>query len=518
MSSAEQPHPHHNSSKSANPLTEIIDRLRLVLHPARFRPSQLKPQLAWVGPVAIVLSLVVGVLAVRSGTGPEGKATTTGIEWGMSSLILMAWSLTLSTRLGVVEKLFGGVNGLYQTHRWVGIGALVAFFLHKRDPSVAWGYMPFSYEVSNLAAEAAEKIFILAVVLVAVSLVRLIPYNWWRWSHKFFAVVFGVAAWHVVTTPRPFGPDSWAQWFTYAVVALGSVALLYRLVWVDIFRRGSRYRIRSLVAAARWVDLELEPCGKPLKVDVGQSAVLRIQSRGLREPHFFTIASGVRDDGSLRFLIRDSGDWTSRLLKAASGSFAGGPAVELVGTEVLVEGPHGQPGDAVAGGKMLWVAGGVGITPFLSQIENLLTETRAPDHDDSLNRQEDIGPAGGRPADGSSGKSTGGARPLLVWCVRDLADAPGVELVQAAAQAQLIDVEFVVSSAGQRLDGQAVKQRIESLGHGQPQLVHVAVCGPPSFITDVTIAAHQAGAGSVRNDGFDRRGAFGPALRLPSQS
>lgn len=467
--------------------------------------GRVRPSLAWSGAVIIVVTLVVGVLAVRSGTGPEGNASSSDLEWGMSSLVLMSWSFVLATRLGFVERLFGGLDGVCRAHRWVGVCAVVSMLLHKQDPSVAWGFMPFSYTVSHTATEAVEKAFVLALVLVGLSLVRLVPYGWWRWSHKLFALVFGLSVWHVVTTPRPFGPVSWAQFFVYGVIVVGAVALMYRLVWLDVARRGRRYRVRHVVAADRWVDMTLEPCGRPLAMKAGQSVVLKVQRRGLREPHFFTVASGPRGDGAMRFVIREAGDWTSRLRQVALSDEG------LDDVEVLIEGPFGRFDMTGGRSRVVWVAGGVGVTPFLACSEELMSsqvnDVPSAGADDRLvsadSLNDDSSPRGG---------VANLARPTLVWCVRSLEDAPGLDVVQAAVDAGVLDVTFVVSGDGERLDVARLAEVLDAVSGGQSGLVHVAVCGPPGLVADVSHAARAAGVGSVSSEGFDLRGAVGPSL------
>jgi predicted ferric reductase len=78
---------------------------------------------------------------------------------------------------------------------------------------------------------------------------------------------------------------------------------------------------------------------------------------GLREPHAFTIESSP-DSPHLRFVIRELGDWTRAMRR-----------VDLVGSDVIVEGPYGtfEPFGS-ADQQAVWVAGGVGISLFLSAI------------------------------------------------------------------------------------------------------------------------------------------------------
>ncbi|WZB73187.1 FAD-binding oxidoreductase [Achromobacter xylosoxidans] len=89
----------------------------------------------------------------------------------------------------------------------------------------------------------------------------------------------------------------------------------------------------------------------------GQFAFVRFDRR--EGAHPYTIASAPRPDGAIRFEIKALGDYTSRL-----------PGALRVGQPVEVEGPYGCfQLDADAGAPQVWVAGGIGVTPFLAWLD-----------------------------------------------------------------------------------------------------------------------------------------------------
>jgi predicted ferric reductase len=87
----------------------------------------------------------------------------------------------------------------------------------------------------------------------------------------------------------------------------------------------------------------------------GQFAFLTFVSLGLpQQTHPFTIASAPNEEG-LRFVIKNLGDFTAKLGELKAGD------------HVFVEGAYGTFNfKNMARKRQVWVAGGIGITPFLS--------------------------------------------------------------------------------------------------------------------------------------------------------
>jgi predicted ferric reductase len=90
----------------------------------------------------------------------------------------------------------------------------------------------------------------------------------------------------------------------------------------------------------------------------GQFAFVTFDQR--EGPHPFTISSDWHDDGKLIFMIKGLGDYTSTL-----------PTKLKVGAIVKVEGPYGRFCFDGEQPRQIWVAGGIGITPFISRMQTI---------------------------------------------------------------------------------------------------------------------------------------------------
>jgi predicted ferric reductase len=141
--------------------------------------------------------------------------------------------------------------------------------------------------------------------------------------------------------------------------AWGAMALLVHF-YHKVLRVAFRYRRAFRVAAARRLtDSVVEiraarPDGSKLEHRAGQFAFFRLLSPvcGLEE-HPFTISSPPGSE-TLHITVKALGDYSAAL-----------PAV-AVGTRLLCDGPYGRFTPARGAGPYLFVAGGIGITPFLS--------------------------------------------------------------------------------------------------------------------------------------------------------
>jgi predicted ferric reductase len=98
--------------------------------------------------------------------------------------------------------------------------------------------------------------------------------------------------------------------------------------------------------------------------DAGQFAFVNFDD--VEDAHPFTISSAWRDDGLLMFTIKGLGDYTRTL----AGSLH-------VGQGVVVEGPYGRFNFQSAGGRQIWIGGGVGVTPFIARLRDLVGAGRS---------------------------------------------------------------------------------------------------------------------------------------------
>lgn len=422
----------------------------------------------WVGPAIAVGSVLVGWFAFKDAISDENEGGVAfALFIGAVSIMLMTWSNLLSTRASVLETLFGGLDRMYRWHRWFGVLSVGAMWLHIQTADDVKGIRGASRGIADSAEDLAETGSTLLYILVAISLLRWLPTRWWRLSHKLLVVPYAFASWHFYTSTKPYANNSpWGWWFTGFMI-IGLAAWVYRVVWRDMVRRGHLHRVAGIQHIDNTITVDLQPIDQPMRYKLGQFAFLKIRLPGLQEPHPFTIASSP-DETVLRFVIRDLGDWTMHLAERLK-----------VGDRVTVEGPYGslQPLPAHPASEVLWVAGGVGITPFL-------------------------GAACSRtPGDGPT--------PHLFYCIRSRNDAPGLTELEHAAAEGRITLHVHASSENNRLQRDHIEH---AFGNKSLRESHVVMCGPDSLIRAMRPVVRSLGSRHIHVEAFDIRTGVGPDL------
>ena len=356
-----------------------------------------------------------------------GNATALFSQYlGMAALVLMAWAQVWATRLPGLETVFGGLDRIYVLHKWAGISALLAMVLHN---SIDADMPGLGGGLWNGFAEGLGEVSLYGLLLLsALSIATFIPYRLWKWTHKAMGALFAAGALHFFLIAKPFAMTDPAGLFTGVFCLAGLLAYAWTLL-PDRFRPARRYRICELEETGGATAVTMKPVGGGLKPSPGQFGIVRFMGSGKTEPHPFTF-SGIGSDGMLRVTVKPLGDFTNRIGESLK-----------VGQDVRIQGPFGrfrQPSRK----RQVWIAGGIGITPFLTWVRALPADAPAVD---------------------------------LFYCVRSPEQAAHLAEIKALAERKPnLTVHLVLSSEGQRLSANRIA---EQLGDDL-KTARVSFCGP----------------------------------------
>jgi predicted ferric reductase len=284
-------------------------------------------------------------------------ARTLGIALGWTGVSLLLCCLLLMLRERCLANWLGGLERMYEWHHWCGVAAYVVLLAHPivlaanawpLQPLVAWETIsPFT---KSWPIWSGWLSLVLLMAGLAATFERRLPYRARRWLHIALGagVLCGVAHLFLLGIDEPEEP-----FLAVAVLLLG-----WRAIREDWGLGSSPYLVDSVQpVAAGIVEIGLMPLADPIPAMPGQFVLVAFRGgrslRGCGEFHPFTV-SGMRADGLLRIAVKAVGDCTERLQSVTPGVVA------------RVQGAFGTLFDDKQNLPELWVAGGMGITPFLA--------------------------------------------------------------------------------------------------------------------------------------------------------
>lgn len=315
-------------------------------------------------------------------------AGTFGKIAGLVGLVMYALNLILATRLKFLENFFGGLNRVFIAHHILGGLAIIFLALHPvllalqelrasvRSAALLLlpnGIFPITAlfdPSSDLHARVLEEwaisfgsiAFLGMVVLLVMTFFMKLPYKFWLFTHKFLGLFFFFAGLHVLFIGGDLSEGPLTTYILLMVV-LGLLAFAYRTLFGKILIRKYRYFVDASTVEGDVVSIDMRPQQVPLYYKPGQFIFIRFLNAvgdGISDEwHPFSIASSPIG-GGLSIKVKALGDFTKSLLQVKRG------------TSVEIEGAYGKfTYTNYKNTNQIWIAGGIGITPFLSMAQSL---------------------------------------------------------------------------------------------------------------------------------------------------
>ncbi|MGY3518738.1 hypothetical protein ACVMYR_20820 [Micromonospora sp. PTRAS2] len=415
---------------------------------------------------AVTILIAAGWLAAGPVSGPYRNhvAELVGLEaiWLMSSSVLM---LTRSERL---ERAVGGVEVELWWHRLAGALGLALGMVHPKL------FVPSGDEPSFMAG-LVNLLMLAGIVLVAWSFMtpssRVArwrgPLGWlarrgydrWLSIHRLLAVFVVAAMVHGVVDSATLLRSPLLLLGYAGVCATGLYALVERFVAA---RRGGRAVGASVVSArrhGRTVVLRMLP-DRPVAHGTAQFVELGVPVSRER-PHPVTVVSAP-DDPLIEVAVQAVGAGTTRIVDDVAP-----------GDRVRLDAVRGLPDHPATSGRELWLASGIGITPFVARVRARAALAGVP------------------PVD-------------LVWSRRGFADAPYVdELLEAGRHLPWLTLHLRDTARQGRV---TVDELLDLVDHRPTELTVVA-CGSATVVQPLVkgLAARGVPRARITSEAFGFR-------------
>jgi predicted ferric reductase len=331
--------------------------------------------LVTVGLSPTVASVLLSVLG-RNAREPW-KRTISNVA-GSTALQLMAMQLVLGARTPLFEREFG-FDKIMLAHRKMAYGAMALAGTHIALKAYN---RPLSYLISMSGVRGlvyGRVSFWTMCIVALIAIAQRQPVNkgfvpHWLWKSLHYLFYPAIAAAYVHASKMGLRSKS-QRTILYIHVAAMVLATLWRsadlLGWVQPRRVFRITKVEQITYDTTQVTLDGN-----LPRYAGQFGIVRAKSRtggavswllgAWSEPHPFTISSAPHEP--LQFTIKGM----------PGGKFSTQVHQWKPGQELMVEGPYGTfSPDWDKEDNLVFVAGGVGITPFLSILQDLTVKKRA---------------------------------------------------------------------------------------------------------------------------------------------
>ncbi len=280
--------------------------------------------------------------------------------WGGCGLLLA--SLLLMQREPRLARWLGGLERIYRWHHWLGSGAYLILLLHplalaadawNEAPAQAWATLAPWQQGWPVWLGWAALLTLMAGL--AAALAPRLRYAWWRRLHLLLVLAVLCGFGHLLL----LGLDAALLW----APVLATLLMLWRALRADVGLAAQPYVVTRVThPASDLVEVSLQPLGRAIAAQPGQFVFAAFGDgpnfHGCGEYHPFSISANSQANGTsvLALGIKALGDCTQHLQQLEPG------------VAVRLQGPFGEFLSPAASGPSLWIAGGIGITPFLAQL------------------------------------------------------------------------------------------------------------------------------------------------------
>jgi len=294
---------------------------------------------------------------------------------GLLAELFILLQLVLIARIQFIEKEFG-FDKLNVIHRIVGYCLGYFIILHpillitgySIDNESLWWNQASRFLQKWPGVLLATVALGLMILLIAASIGvirKKLKYETWHFTHFFFYLAVALVFIHQIKSGDVSRGSAFYYWFVLNFLIFGFV-IAYRFLRPIYLYFKHQFVVEKVIKEAESV-YSVYISGHNLDkftFNAGQYCNINFVAKKIWHNHPFSF-SNIQNGKYLRFTIKESGDFTSKISKIKPG------------TRVVIDGPLGAfTGEKNIKEKFLFIAGGIGITPLLALMQSFIKEKK----------------------------------------------------------------------------------------------------------------------------------------------
>ncbi len=290
-----------------------------------------------------------------------------GSVTGLFAFVLFFWEYVLSIR-SVVSYFTQDVISVINLHRWIGINSLLFILLHPitliLDSIINRNELLIKIiPVSNYDVQViyGEIVFILFFVIWISSYLsrKNLSFRFWKLVHYLTYIVLPLTFIHANQIGTLLQSSFIRDYIIFMMIVFVLIVIWRALEFIGVM--SAKYTIKSIEYVGKDViQLGLSPIGDYIEPNKGQFIDLKLRRFG--EIHPFSVFYFDEESKDIYLAIKKAGSFTSRLDNMK------------IGDRVFVKGPYGiftREAYFPTSRKVVLIAGGIGITPFIRFIDHI---------------------------------------------------------------------------------------------------------------------------------------------------
>lgn len=311
------------------------------------------------GWIVVILTQVVTVvlwLAAKVDNPAASFARGGSQILALLGIMCLVWTFVLSIRHKWIEEMFGGLDKMYKAHHIIGGLAFVFLINHALllivdllpENGIAFYLIP----ATRISFTYGQISLYIMLILLALTFYINLPYRLWKLTHEWMGLVMIFGGLHTMLIRSDTQSYMLLRYWILGWSAVATFAFLYKRFVYYYFPRPVRYKVTTIGNQGDLLVLSLESVDPGIKFAPAQYGFVSLPSRK-RDEHPLSVLGS--DETKLILGVKVIGKFTKKLSELFKGD------------EVLVRGPFGLLSEKMEKAKhAVWIAGGIGITPFLS--------------------------------------------------------------------------------------------------------------------------------------------------------